>query len=111
MVHENKRWDFGEMDKIKLVISVDESAVDLDKGSSKRVGASSNETKESSESMEDDFCLNPCEAGDSSRQRVAPTDGSPLRKTRSLTEVYNSCTFALNIADPSCYSEAVKNKE
>lgn len=48
--------------------------------------------------------------GEASCTGVAPTDGSPPIRTRLLTDVYNSCTFALHIADPINFSEAVKCK-
>ncbi|XP_039115486.1 uncharacterized protein LOC120250711 [Dioscorea cayenensis subsp. rotundata] len=46
-----------------------------------------------------------------SRSRVAPTDGTPPRKIKLLTNVYNSYTFAMHVADPTEYMEAVKSKE
>lgn len=46
-----------------------------------------------------------------STSRVAPTNRSPPRKTKLLSDLYNSCTFALHVADPQEYKEAVKQKE
>lgn len=34
-----------------------------------------------------------------SRSRIAHTNGSPLRKVKLLSDVYNTCTFALHVAD------------
>lgn len=33
---------------------------------------------------------------------------SPVRKTRSLAEIYENCTLALNVTDPCTYEEATK---
>lgn len=42
--------------------------------------------------------------------QVAPTDGSPARRTKLLTDIYNTCTFTMHVTDPSDFKEAVKSK-
>lgn len=56
-----------------------------------------NVVAELSESTGDACCSNPNEIEEISRRRVAPTDGSSPMKIKSLIDIYNSCTFALNV--------------
>lgn len=42
---------------------------------------------------------------------VAHTDGLPARKTRLLFDIYSTCTFAMNVADPIDFKEAMKSKK
>ena len=35
---------------------------------------------------------------------------SAPRKVRSLRSIYESCSFALHVADPTCFEEAVKDE-
>lgn len=48
---------------------------------------------------------------ESSNSHVAPIDGSPSRKTKLLSNVYNTCTFAPHVVDPLEFREVVKLKE
>lgn len=45
-----------------------------------------------------------------SSSSVAPTDGSPPRKTRLLSDIYSICTFALHMVDPTDFKEDVRSK-
>lgn len=36
---------------------------------------------------------------------------SPPRKTRSLVDIYESCTYALMLAKPTCYEEACEDEK
>lgn len=38
------------------------------------------------------------------------SDESPVRKVRLLEDIYASCTFALNMADPFTYEETIKEE-
>lgn len=39
-----------------------------------------------------------------------PSDKSPVGKLRLLKNIYESCTFTLNVADPFTYEEVVKTE-
>lgn len=46
-----------------------------------------------------------------SRLRVAPTDGSPPRKIKFLTDIDKTHSVALNVTDSLNFNEVVKYKE
>lgn len=46
---------------------------------------------------------------DNSSRSSSSTESTP-RKFRSVRELYESCTFALLVADPTCYEDAAKNQ-
>lgn len=43
--------------------------------------------------------------------QITSTDGSPARKTRSLEEIYNTCTHAQHVAKPVDFKKAMKMKD
>ncbi|XP_039132365.1 uncharacterized mitochondrial protein AtMg00820-like [Dioscorea cayenensis subsp. rotundata] len=48
--------------------------------------------------------------GGRSDQAVHSGGGSPGGKVRSLKDIYERCTFSLNVTDPSTYEKAVKTE-
>lgn len=88
--HENSRWNW-EANGSGSVITLEElnSSEDGDKNNS---GAEKTNNSEGSSSSSD-------AARDLSSSGGA-SDESPPWKTRSLAEVYNSCTYALHVGDP-----------
>lgn len=43
--------------------------------------------------------------------RITSFEDSPPIWTRSLYDIYQSCTFALHVADPASFSEAAKSRD
>ncbi|KNA06915.1 hypothetical protein SOVF_176490, partial [Spinacia oleracea] len=41
----------------------------------------------------------------------SPNSETPPRKFKSLREVYESCSFALYVQEPTCFEEAIDNEE
>lgn len=48
---------------------------------------------------------------ETSTTQIAPTDETPPRCTKLLTDIYNACTFVLPVVDPVNFKEVVKSKE
>lgn len=49
--------------------------------------------------------------GELGEHAIAPTDDTPPRRVRTLQDVYERCSFALNVADPFTFEEAYKHPE
>lgn len=47
----------------------------------------------------------------SSSDQSSSSSDTPPRKMKSLSEVYESCSFALYVSEPTCYEEAVENEQ
>lgn len=73
--------------------------------------SNTNDTIISNESARATSSSNSCEATDLSRPTVACTDGSSLKKIKSLADIYNTCSFALNVIYQLNFNEVVKYKE
>lgn len=56
---------------------------------------------------QEDLDLFPVEldASEDAQRQIALTNGSPPWRTRSLIELYENCTFALSIMEPSSFEE------
>lgn len=111
MFHENKLLVWDDVGKREAVIMVKESTSSVEMDSSTATLLTPNATI-GLEGLARDTCESNTNgmSGDTGCGAI-PMDGFPPRRITSLTDVYNFCTFALNVTDLSCFNEEVRCKE
>lgn len=103
--HEESQWNRETHHSDRPMIHVDIEAEDPTSNCS--AGGENNWREASSKARP----LRRAPVSEDMGTHVAPTDGSLVRKTRLLSDIYSTCTFAMNVADLIDFKEAMKNKK
>lgn len=101
IIHENSRWKWEGSEDGPVILVEDQNNCEhldsdnvCDKETSRKGGSSSSNNDAHGSSS----------SGESSEE-------SPPRKTGTLIEVYNSCTYVLHVGDPQVYQDAMIHRE
>lgn len=108
--NEDAGWDWNCSHKSEStpVVIYDDSPLDTccptEESGLKSGASSANQFKDG------DATLVKSNNGENSDQDANSGEESLVRKVRSLKYIYESCTFALNLSDPTTHAEAVKTE-
>lgn len=103
--HENSRWAWDTSNG-EPMMTVGDSTANEDEEKN-----NSCEESEQEEALGSGRQSSTRDSTSRENSRMASTDESHPRRTRLLTDIYNSCTFALHVANPQEYQDAVRHKE